>query len=126
MTVLLVAAGGAAGAVLRYLTDRRIQGRHDSVFPWGTFAANALGSLVLAFLAGLALFGSGNRIPALQALVGTGFCGALTTYSTFGYETVRLFSGGARLFAVVNVVATVLAGLGAGALGFALAAAVRL
>nr|MDQ3383677.1 CrcB family protein [Actinomycetota bacterium] len=46
MTVLLVALGAAGGAVLRYLTDRAIQSRHDSVFPWGTLTVNMLGSLL--------------------------------------------------------------------------------
>jgi len=61
-----------------------------------------------------------------MAAVGTGFCGALTTYSTFGYETVRLAQDGARFYAVANVVASVVAGLGAGVVGMALAQTVHL
>jgi CrcB protein len=113
VTVLLVALGAAVGAPLRYLTDRAVQSRHDSVFPWGTLTVNVAGSLLLGFLTG---WPAGH---AVSALLGTGFCGALTTYSTFSYETVRL----PRRYAVANVVVSILAGLGAAYLGISLAAA---
>jgi CrcB protein len=115
VTVLLVALGAAIGAPLRYLTDRTIQARHDSVFPWGTLTVNVVGSLVLGFITGLPV---GH---AAAALVGTGFCGALTTYSTFSYETLRLGQDGARIYALVNVVGSILAGLGAAYCGLLLA-----
>jgi fluoride exporter len=118
VTLLLVALGAAVGAPLRYLTDRAIQARHDSVFPWGTLTVNVAGSLLLGFLTGLP---AGS---AVAALLGTGFCGALTTYSTFSYETLRLARTGARFYAAANVVASVVAGLGAAALGFLAAQAV--
>jgi len=57
------------------------------------------------------------------ALLGTGLCGALTTYSTFGYETVRLLEDRARLYAVLNAVASVAAGVGAAFLGCTVARA---
>ncbi|MEV4256675.1 fluoride efflux transporter CrcB [Spirillospora sp. NPDC049652] len=117
MTLLLVALGAALGAPVRYLTDRAVQARHDSVFPWGTFAVNVLGCLLLGFLAALPAGGG------LMALAGTGFCGALTTYSTFGYETVRLAESGARPCAVLNVSASIGAGLGAAWTGMVLAQA---
>ncbi|OLE23315.1 MAG: chromosome condensation protein CrcB [Actinobacteria bacterium 13_1_20CM_3_71_11] len=119
MTVVLVALGAAVGAPLRYLVDRAVQGRHDSLFPWGTFAVNVVGSFLLGLLAAGTLH---TPAPVLAAL-GTGLCGALTTYSTFGYETVRLLQDRARLFAVLNVGASIVAGLGAAALGAAVAAA---
>lgn len=112
MSFLFVALGAAVGAPLRYLLDRFIQSRHDSPFPWGTLAANVLGSLVLGFLAGAA--------TAVYALLGTGFCGALTTYSTFGFETVRLAERRFPRHAVANVVVSIAAGLGAAYLGYAL------
>ena len=115
MTVLLVALGAAIGAPLRYLSDRAIQARQDSVFPWGTFTVNVVGSLLLGFLIGLPVD------SALTALLGTGFCGALTTYSTFSYETLKLARSGARLLAVANAVGSVLAGLGAAYVGLLLA-----
>lgn len=118
MTILLVAIGAALGAPARYLTDRLLQGRHDSAFPWGTFTANIAGCALLGFLAAL------PSRTALMAFAGTGFCGALTTYSTFGYETVRLAQSGARTQAVLNVGASILAGFGAAYCGMALAQAI--
>nr|WP_276209374.1 fluoride efflux transporter CrcB [Streptomyces harenosi] len=115
---MLVVAGGMIGAPLRYLTDRAVQSRHDSVFPWGTFAVNVAGCLVLGLLTGAVAAGAaGSR---LQLLLGTGLCGALTTYSTFSYETLRLAETGAGRYAVANVVAGVAAGLGAACAGVAL------
>jgi CrcB protein len=119
---LLVIAGAMAGAPLRYLTDRAVQSRHDSVFPWGTFTVNVVGSLVLGLLTGAVAAGAAGS--HLQLLIGTGLCGALTTYSTFSYETLRLAQDGARLYAAANVVASVVAGLGAAFLGVALAGAI--
>ncbi|MFK8909866.1 fluoride efflux transporter FluC [Streptomyces sp. YS-3] len=115
MTWLLVVVGAAVGAPLRYLTDRAVQARHDSVFPWGTFVVNAAGSLLLGALAG-ATASSGT-----YALLGTGLCGALTTYSTFSYETLRLAERGWKFLAAANVAASVLVGLGAVFLGAGLA-----
>ncbi|WEH36710.1 fluoride efflux transporter CrcB [Streptomyces sp. AM 4-1-1] len=122
MNWLLVVLGAAVGAPLRYLTDRAVQSRHDSVFPWGTFAVNVAGSLVLGLLTGAVAAGAASS--HVQLLVGTGLCGALTTYSTFSYETLRLAEDGARFHAVANVAASVAAGLGAVFTGVALAEAV--
>ncbi|WP_255953135.1 fluoride efflux transporter CrcB [Streptomyces odontomachi] len=120
MNWLLVVAGAMVGAPLRYLTDRGVQARHDTVFPWGTFLVNVAGSLVLGLVTGAALAGAASE--PVRLLLGTGLCGALTTYSTFSYETLRLAEDGARLFAVLNVVLSVAAGLGAAFAGAALAA----
>ena len=118
MTWLMVAIGAGVGAPLRYLTDRAVQTRHGSAFPWGTLTVNVAGSLVLGFVIALPMG------PLATALIGTGFCGALTTYSAFGYETMRLAREGALRQAVANVVVSVLAGLGAAYLGMVLARAV--
>jgi len=119
LPIALVALGAAVGAPLRYLTDRTVQAKHDSVFPWGTFTVNVCGSLILGFLTAL------PTSPSVTALLGTGFCGALTTYSTFSYETLRLVQQGARFYALVNVIASIVAGLGAAAIGLLLAQAVN-
>jgi CrcB protein len=119
MTALLVMLGAAVGAPLRYLTDRAVQARHDSVFPWGTFTVNIAGSFIL----GILIKGSAaHAVPStVGALLGTGLCGALTTYSTFGYETVRLLEDRIRAYAVLNVAASIVAGLGAAFCGIAVA-----
>lgn len=119
MTLVLVIAGAMVGAPLRYLTDRAVQSRHDSVFPWGTLAVNLAGCLVLGSLAG-----AGTALPApVLTLLGTGFCGALTTYSTFSYETMRLVDQRAYFYAAANVLVSLFAGLGAVLLGYTVVSA---
>ncbi|MDX3525313.1 fluoride efflux transporter CrcB [Streptomyces sp. ID05-39B] len=119
MNWLLVVAGGMVGAPLRYLTDRAVQARHHSVFPWGTLVVNVVGSAILGLVTGAALAGAAGS--DLRLLLGTGFCGALTTYSTFSYETLRLTETGAGLQAAANVVVSVAAGVGAAFAGVWLA-----
>jgi CrcB protein len=111
MTVLLVLLGGAVGAPARYLTDLAVQRRHDTAYPWGTWTVNVVGSLVLGVVVAAGP-------DWLVTLAGTGFCGALTTFSTFGYETVRLTEEGRPAVAVGNVVGSLAAGLAAAALGW--------
>ncbi|MEO6142595.1 MAG: fluoride efflux transporter CrcB [Dermatophilaceae bacterium] len=119
MTLLMIALGAAVGAPARYLTDRAVQSRHEMVMPWGTVAVNVVGSLILG-----ALTGAGSTVsPAVVALLGTGFCGALTTYSTFSFETWRLIEEEFYGSAVANVVVSVLAGLAAVVVGYATTAA---
>jgi CrcB protein len=111
MTWLLVLAGGAAGAPVRYLVDRAVQSRMRSVLPLGTLVVNVVGCFILGCLVGAA---SEN----VRLLLGTGFCGALTTFSTFGYETVRLAEEGETTSAFANVAASLGVGLAAAALGW--------
>lgn len=121
MTVLLVLLGGVIGAPARYLADRALQARHDSVFPWGTFAVNMAGSLLLGFL-----LGAQRQLglpSSVVLLLGTGFCGGLTTFSTFGYETLRLLEDGAVGEAGLNVIGSLAVGVLAAWLGSRLAVA---
>lgn len=118
MTVLLVAVGTAVGAALRYLLDRAVRLRYGPRFPWGTLGVNTAGCLVLGVLAAL------PAPPSVAALLGTGLSGALSTYSTLGYETLRLARGGARWHALLNAVANLAAGLAAALLGMLAAAAI--
>lgn len=116
MTVVLVVIGASVGAPLRYLADLMIQARHDSVFPWGTFTVNVVGSAILGAVGAAVLI---QGAPAwVLTLLGTGFCGALTTFSTFSFETVRLVEEGSWLEAGLNVVGSLAAGLAACALGW--------
>ncbi|MFJ5830049.1 fluoride efflux transporter CrcB [Streptomyces sp. NPDC093089] len=110
MNWLLVVVGAAVGAPLRHLTDRAVRARHDSVFPWGTFVVNVAGSFVLGLLTGVSS-------AQVSLLLGTGFCGALTTYSTFSYETLKLYEDGAKGYALLNVAGSLAAGLAAVWLG---------
>ncbi len=119
MTALLVMVGAALGAPVRYLVDRMVQSRHRSAFPWGTWTVNVVGS----FLLGLLVAGAAGRLDAgVTAALGTGFCGALTTYSTFGSETVRLLESGSWSGAAAHVVLSVVAGLAAAIAGLSLGA----
>ncbi|WP_169983914.1 fluoride efflux transporter CrcB [Microbispora sp. H10836] len=120
MILLLVFLGGVVGAPARYLADRLVQRLHDSVFPWGTLSVNLAGSLVLGLLLGAR---DGVGLPAdVVTLLGTGFCGALTTFSTFGFETVRLLEEGSVLEAALNALGSLVLGVLAAAAGFVLAA----
>jgi CrcB protein len=114
VSLLLVLVGGALGALVRFLVDRAIATRVDAVLPWGTLAVNVTGSALLGALAG-----AGAALPdPVWQLAGVGFCGALTTWSTLGYETIRLVESGARRYAVLNVTLSIVAGLAAAALGW--------
>ena len=119
MTVLLVAIGAAVGAPMRFWTDRVVRAHHDTVYPWGTLAVNIAASLVLGGLAG-----ASSRVSTdVSVLVGTGLCGTLSTYSTFSYENQQLLMAGARFYAAVNISLSLIAGIGAAAMGWSLGAA---
>jgi CrcB protein len=119
VTWLMVIAGAAVGAPLRYLTDRAVRARRDTVFPWGTFLVNVVASLVLGLVAGAVAAGAASDRVAL--LVGTGMCGALSTFSTFSYETLRLVQDGAWRLAAANVAGSVLGAFTAVAAGLQIA-----
>jgi len=101
VSALFVAAGAAVGAPLRWWVDRLVQQRWAPAMPWGTFTVNVAGSLVLGALT-QAVVGDSSAF----LLIGIGFCGALTTFSSFTWETYRLVEDGANYLAVLNVAAS--------------------
>jgi CrcB protein len=117
VTLVLVLIGGALGAPVRYLVDRWVSARHDSVLPWGTFTVNMAGSFILGVIAAIVVVRGGPGW--LLTVAGTGFCGALTTFSTFGYETMRLVEDGAWRQAAGTVIGSVTVGMGAVIAGWA-------
>ncbi len=121
-TAVLVALAAAAGACARYWTDETIQARSGGVaFPWGTFTVNAVGSLLLGLLVGLA--SRHGLTPTARTVIGTGFTGGLTTFSTWSWETIRLVGDGAWRAAAGNVLASVVVGLTCATLGLAVTGA---
>ena len=106
-----VAAVGGLGALARFLGDRLISRRAGRAFPFGTLAINISGSAVLGLLTGLAVGGTG------LVIAGTAAIGSFTTFSTWMLETQRMAEDGELPGAVLNIVISVLAGVGAAALG---------
>lgn len=125
-SAMLVVAGGAVGAPTRYLVDRSVTAVVDrlasareivrpvGLFPWGTLVVNLVGSFLLGVI-------SVQAPPQLAALLGAGFCGALTTYSTFGAQTLYLIEEGEGRVAAWNVGVSVVVGVAAAALGVTVA-----
>jgi CrcB protein len=120
MTVLAVAIAGAIGAPARYLVERAISDRSGRHFPWGTLVVNVTGSLALGFLTGLALYHGLASTP--KAVIGTGFIGAYTTFSTYAYETVDVAERSSSRLAGAYAVGSIVVGVAAATLGLALAA----
>ncbi len=116
MIELVVVVAGGAGAACRYLVDGLVQERFGGAFPLGTFVVNVSGSLVLGIVAGR--FASHADLPAQMAVVlGAGFVGGYTTFSTWMVETFSLIRGGAWGHAVFNLLGSAVLGVGAAAAG---------
>lgn len=113
--VFWICVAGAAGTGARYLIAIWAAQRLGSAFPYGTLIVNLIGCFVIAALMHAAL--TLGWSPTLRAAVTIGFVGGLTTYSSFNYETMRLFDEGAPGLAAMNLAVTLLGGLMAGWLG---------
>ena len=113
MTAVYVALGALAGAPLRLLAERVAVARRGRGSVLGTLTVNVVGSAVLGVLLGLQ-----DVSPAVLALVGTGFCGSLTTFSTYGNDVVRLVEERAVGRAVAYLTGTLVLGLAAAAAGW--------
>lgn len=106
--LLVVAAGGAAGAVMRWLMASGIQRMAGGAFPWGTLVVNALGSFLLGFLF-VWLIERSSASELMRLALTVGFLGAFTTFSTYSLESIRLLQEGAFAMAFGNVIGQVIA-----------------
>lgn len=114
--LLLIGAGGFAGAAARFWISRAAARWLGSNLPWGTFLANVSGSLLLGWLAGLAL--KGTAIPPEWLMAGSaGFLGAFTTFSTLGLETLHLADRFGSHLGLLNLLLSALVGLAAALVG---------
>ncbi|MFC4605406.1 fluoride efflux transporter CrcB [Rhodococcus kronopolitis] len=119
MLTLVIAGAGAVGAVARFVLDGAIRSRRATEFPWATVVINVTGSLLLGFVVGLTLFhGAPHEV---QAIVGVGFCGGYTTFSTASFETVRLIQRQRYRAGLANALGTLLLTVAGGGAGLALA-----
>lgn len=118
MTVLLFVAAslaGGAGAAVRYAVDGAVARRAGARFPWGIFLVNITGSFALGVVVAL--------LPEAVFIVGAGFLGGYTTFSTAMLDTVALWKDGNQRAAVFNSIAMLLVGLAAAGAGLALGSA---
>ena len=107
---LFIAAGGAAGSVLRYWVGSTISGRMGTRFPYGTLVINLTACVVIGFT--LTYFGKRADLnPAWRFLIAIGFIGAYSTFSTYEWETLSTLRSGAFFLAALYAVGSLLLGL---------------
>ena len=118
--LLVVAAGGAAGSVLRYLIASGIHKSYPAFEPYGTFVVNITGCLLIGLLMGWV---ATEKLvsPPFQLLLITGFCGSFTTFSTFAYEANLLALQEKPLSSLLYLALSVVVGMGLAWLGYRLA-----
>ncbi len=103
----LVIIGAGFGGALRYWLSDVVYKILPSTFPYGTLAVNIIGSLILGFI--MFYFNANDLInPHLRLLLTTGFCGGLTTFSTFSFETISLFNESELFLGLTNILLNVL------------------
>jgi CrcB protein len=105
MDYLLVGIGGICGSLTRFILGRFISERAKSVFPWGTFAINISGALLLGIVSDF------QDLHKVYMLLGNGFLGAYTTFSTFMYEGFNLFKDRESINALIYVVLSLCLGI---------------
>lgn len=118
MQIVVVAVGGAVGAVLRYLVSLWVMNLAGSNWPYGTLVVNLAGCFCIGFL--WQLFAGTDRTAHLHLLIFTGVLGAFTTFSTFGLESLLLLQDGRSRDGLLYLLASNLGGLLCVALGFVL------
>jgi fluoride exporter len=117
----LVALSGGIGAVARYSLDAAVQRRVRRPTPFGTITVNVVGSFVLGVITGLVVHH--HLSVEVDRVIGVGFCGGLTTFSTASFETVRLIRERLPLAAFTAAVGGATFSCVAGAIGLVLALA---
>ncbi|HPH02951.1 MAG TPA: fluoride efflux transporter CrcB [Spirochaetota bacterium] len=115
MELLAVFLGGGLGSVSRYALGKIVNEAWPTLFPLGTLAVNALGCLVIGFL--YALFDKQLAPSGMRLFLMTGFLGGFTTFSTFGLESVTLARSGDMPIALLNILISIILGLGLVILG---------
>jgi fluoride exporter len=123
MMLLWVMVAGGLGSGLRYLVGLWAASAFGTAFPAGTLMVNLAGSFLLGLVAPFAL--SGALSVEARTVIGAGFLGGFTTYSSFNQETIVLFTGGAVGAAALNVAVTVIGCLAAGSIGLFAARALQ-
>lgn len=118
--ILLVAIGGGAGCVLRFLTSVLTSRYFSGSFPLATFIANVAGCFLIGVFSGLFITNDTMNVQ-LRLLLITGFCGGYTTFSTFSAENLALINNNNISVAIINIFASVIAGLIAVWLGITIA-----
>jgi CrcB protein len=118
ITVAVMLAAGI-GALARYVADEVIEHRTSSPFPTGTLVVNLTGSVLLGLVTGLAIHHGLGRTPT--TVIGVGFAGGYTTFSTWAWESLALAEVDRRGHAVANVVVSYALGLALAAVGLGLA-----
>jgi fluoride exporter len=119
MTLVFIAAGGAAGAIARYLVQGWAQDLTGGRFPWGTFAVNISGSFLLGVVFAIGI-DRAALAPEVRVPVMIGFIGSYTTFSTLMLESWRLVEEGDYLFLLGNLVGSVVVGMVALVAGLAM------
>ena len=119
MLTLAVALAAGIGAVARYVLDMIVQHRTAGTFPAGTLLVNLSGSMLLGLIVGLGLHHGLPKTPTV--VIGVGFAGGYTTFSTYVWESLALAESGELGEAVTNVAGSVVAGLLVAAAGLGLA-----
>ncbi|NUR82460.1 MAG: fluoride efflux transporter CrcB [Nonomuraea sp.] len=108
---LAVFVGGVIGAPARYLIDEVVKKWFGAAMPWGTLAVNVIGSAIVGLLMGIA---SREALPhVVLSFAGTGFCGALTTFSTFSSQTYKMLADGSTGRALGDIALNLVLGLAA-------------
>ncbi len=114
MDLVLVGIGGALGSLARYQLGKSIAERSDTTFPMGTFVINITGAILLGIVSGL---DTGRNA---YLLLGDGFLGAYTTFSTFMYEGFNLFRENEKMNAFAYIAGSLVLGVIGYAIGFGL------